>query len=508
MNTLRGVFILAGVSFAWASSVWIDNEQEFSGEETLAYAFHCFWVLSGECLVYAVLSSLAKRRFLSNLFPLIAGAVFCVFNFYTLILVHIPSIAILGGMLTALLLVALLAAFSMVLFQITMRGSVPWFVYGLVVIYLLQIYTVFLWETYNREPVVKAAEMLPEHLVFPGFVLRPNVYLISFDALIPEAIAKSFLEIDELSYVKAIREEGLAVIKNVFANKVPTKPSLNSLIAMDESYYEQQPLDVMYSFVTGEVLGPLYALFKFNNYKIQFVYESSLFGPRERAGVDFYGIAQTLGLCKHVDIDYAFMGYCLPWLIEVRIKSNKKYPEYLFDRIRAVSKSESKWLTLAYINSPRHTKLSYDPYKVEDWQEYRKEFVTVGGAEDTPVRPEDTFRDSEATSYLLKLIRVVRDNDPHSVLIIFGDHGAWMSRGISPTNVPEDSPFTKKEVYQDHHAIFAAVYPREFCRAEFFNPYSIIRIGRSLVKCLSGGKDPLPKDYQANDDKYLPYVYQ
>jgi len=494
MNALRGVFILAVVSFAWASSVWIDNEQEFSGEETLAYIFHCFWVLFAECLVYAGLSELARRRFLSRLFPFVCGSVFCVFNFYTLILIHKPSIASLDGVSTALILAALLAAFFMLLSHIMKGSSAPWFVYGLVVVYILQIYTVFFWEAYNRERIVRAAEILPEHLVFPKFVQRPNVYLISFDAMIPEALAKSFLKIDGLRYVKAAHEEGLGVIKNVFASKVPTKPSLNSLIAMDESYFERQPLDVRYSFATGEVFGPLYALFRFNNYKLQFVYESSLFGPRERAGVDFYGIAHTQGICKHVATNYAFMGYCIPWLVGNKNQSDKKYPEYLFDRIRAVAKSESQWLTLSYIYFPGHTKLSYDPYKEEDWAEYRKEFMS--------------FRDAKATSYLLKLIHVVRENDPNSALIIFGDHGAWMSRGLSLTDVPKDSPFTKKEVYQDHHAVFAAVYPKEFCRPEFSKPYSIIRIGRSLVKCLSGGKDPLPKDYQATDDQFLPYLYQ
>ena len=74
--------------------------------------------------------------------------------------------------------------------------------------------------------------------------------------------------------------------------------------------------------------------------------------------------------------------------------------------------------------------------------------------------------------------------------------------------IAENSPLTREEIFQDRHAIAAALYPKDFCRDDFEEPIGIVRIGRNIVKCLSGGKDPLPAFYQANDDDFLEYKYE
>ncbi len=170
-----------------------------------------------------------------------------------------------------------------------------------------------------------------------------------------------------------------------------------------------------------------------------------------------------------------------------------KWPDYLFDRIKETTKSHDKWLTLSYISSPGHTPLDFSIYKPEDIIKYSKEFASE--------------KDPQAASYILELIKNISENDQEYVIFILGDHGAWISRGIEK-KVPAMRPITPREFFQERHAVVAAVYPKDFCVDEFKEPLSTVRIGRIIVKCLSGGKDPLPTEYQANDDYYLDYLYE
>jgi hypothetical protein len=332
--------------------------------------------------------------------------------------------------------------------------------------------------------------------------------LISFDSLIPEAIAHKLLNIKELKYLSVMRQEGLRVLRKVFADRVhissitSTLSTINSLVAMDLAHWDKAPREAKLSFATGAITGPLYELFKRNGYKVQMIYQTSYFGPRKESNLDFYGIAQEGGVCFHIDEAYAFMGYCLPVLARFRERlfqsTNFPYPKYLFNRIRAVAKSPDKWLTLAYIHSPGHTKKGFSLYNPKDLENYSREFVSK--------------KDVRAASYVQRLIRTVQINDPNAVLVIFGDHGALISRGLpedgTTKGMPNKGPITPREVFLDRAAVAAAVYPKDFCHEEFKEPFSVVRIGRSVVKCLSGGKDPLPANYQANDDYYLKYRYE
>ncbi len=499
MNAVRGLSVTVGLTFAWALSIWANNVDEFSRADSSAFALHCFVVLLVQSIVYVVLYRVARTGMIPGFIPRLTNSSFCVFNLYSLTLMHYQTVAGMPPGFVLLLLLGLLAIFFVAFNMIETAALSPKLLYALIGILILYTAGEFFWHENERQKTMATISEIPEHFTFPEFIHKPNVYLVSFDALIPEAISKRFLNIREREYVSALREEGLRVLKNVFVERVPTNPAINSLVAMDLTHYESLPEIKKFLFDTGEIPGPLYELFRRNSYKIQFAYKTPFFGSLLKSTLDAYLVETDRGICYPVSGGgYALMGYCMR--VDAKIKDRQlagrkyNYPDLLFERIKQIAQSSDRWLTVAYIYSPGHTKLGFSPYRSEDFAEYREELTSRG--------------DAMAAAYIRELIRTIRDNDPEAILVIFGDHGAMMSRGLPVGDLPEDSPFTATDVFLERHAVVAAVYPREFCTDEFKELFTITRVGRSIVKCLSGGIDPLPPEYQANDDHYLEYQYE
>ncbi len=96
---------------------------------------------------------------------------------------------------------------------------------------------------------------------------------------------------------------------------------------------------------------------------------------------------------------------------------------------------------------------------------------------------------NEAATYLRQIIEHVRANDPDSILFVFGDHGAWLSRGVDV----EDAPVF---LLQDQFGILGGVYPRDRCAAEFDEAerkdyVTSLDVVHAIIECLSGGQSPL-----------------
>lgn len=151
-------------------------------------------------------------------------------------------------------------------------------------------------------------------------------------------------------------------------------------------------------------------------------------------------------------------------------------------------------MTVAYVYRPGHTKLDFDPYDREDWAEYSKVF----GEKKVP----------ETAEILRELLRILDARDRGAVVVLMGDHGTWVSRGLMERNYPDDSPLTREDVFIDRHAVAAAIRPEGFCSDQLDGPIGVGRIGRSVVKCLADGRDPLPASYQPRDPRYERHRYE
>lgn len=490
-------FLLTVVATCWwIAHLWKENYAEFSSSDIVVFLVHGACVLLIEYLLLIVIT-----RFLSARWSPLANALFCTLNGYTTILIHSEQVATLSIVLTVALLLVCVVVFLVVFLAV--RGN-P-FVFGVAISVVLLLTATnlgrYAFKAWKQQQAMAAAA-LPSRLTFPTFTERPNVYFVFFDAMIPQAIARRFLKIDdELEYVRTIRDANMRILKNVFADYVPTLPAVSAFVAVDLDYFEGIEAPTRYLQVIGTIPGPLYEIFKRNGYKTQLIYETNYFGRPNRAKLDYYGIVHDRSVCHHVDSKHALLGYCLPevgsfWakIFHTRVL-DQRYPEMLFERIAETAASSDPWLTIAYIKSPKHTLKTFNYYEPQHWEAYAKKFEEVG----VP----------RAARNLRDLLKTLDMHDPGSVVVVLGDHGAWLSRGLSlEKGTPQNGPLDTSEVFLDRHAVLGAVLPATFCPDYFQGPIGLAQIARDVIKCLANGQDPLPGDYRPYANRYRQHAYE
>ncbi len=498
MERIKKFSLFLHISFIALIWTVFQNHEEFSSREIMVFCTYVTALAATQGLVALAINHVSKRAALA-----FAG-IFAAFNVYTLILIHNSFFVKLSGW-GVVLSILIIATGIFALLNIRapkIRQALDRFLLILAGILLAQL----LIDTLH----VDSFRSIPDHFKFAEFKKRPNVYVITFDAMSPEIAVKANFGVDT-DYTTAVRRFGGRVIPNAFAERISTKWSLNSFQAMDLEYFDHfKKKNVL---ITNRAPNPTYEAFRKNEYKIQFMYVSNFFGD-DNGRLDFYGVAQAEGMCMHVDAVYGLGGYCLPQ-VQAAVKSlarleSDDYPQYLFDRIKKTAKSDESWYTQAHIYTPGHTPRKFNPHRDKDWKEFRKRYKE---------------RSAEARDYLETLLKTLKEYDPTAILIVFGDHGPITSRGllndsdsddgmvhnaleVNESDAPKNNLLTYEQIVQDRHGVYLAVFPKSFCQDGFRqNPYSTLRIMRDVLKCLSG-EDPLPADFQPNDDHWAKYKYQ
>ncbi len=489
------------VSLLWTVS---QNYAEFSPQEMAILCAYAIGIFIAQGIVVGALALLGRKLFVADICSKLAATIFTTFNIYTLIIVHNARFAGMDMPYLGLFLIGSAIAVSALFFvpNESFKKFTNVFAGVMIAVIAVQLGPILLGDAQKGH--------MPEHFRIPTFKTKPNVYVITLDALSPEAVMRQNVGIQSLPYVAEVKDLGGKIIPNAFAERIPTKRSLNSFLAMDLDYYKE--LKHQYRMITGEVLSPAHEIFRRNGYKVGFMYDSAYFGG-DVGGLDYYGIAKTEGICNHIEKKYALLGYCTgpiqKYVASVAGLESHEYPDMLFDRIRQISKSGEPWFMFAHVYQPGHAKNSYSAYKEKDKEDFKIQYET---------------RAKTVAKTIHTLVSTIREADPTAVLIIFGDHGALTSVGLlgkdggaikehaldyTEADMPKDSPMTYRQLVQDRHAVFAAVFPKDFCKEGFVqNPFATVRVLREVFKCLSGGEDPLPADFQPNDDKWIPYKYQ
>ena len=484
------ILVVAIFELSWAFSIWSGNRNEFSPSDTAILFLHIVSVIALQSVVLALLGfALRKFRYRPHLIVVISS-VFCTFAFYSLVLIFIAGFTTSSVLYQSL---GLLGVFLIGLLVFTWALTPPGVMFVGVLVGVFAISTlVNLALSATSERTEYRGTKLPQAFVPVKFQELRNVYLIAFDSLMPSAVAKRLLNLHSLPYVETLEHLNMRILHNTFADRVPTNKSLNSILALDLKWWDQLDSE-RWLLETGERPGPLYTIFKDNGYSIQFFYSNNRFGPAGTARVDFYGTANS-GICTK-EHQLSLMALCVKevtdaWQSFLGVEQ-KAYPQLLFDRIEETAQSADRWLTLAYIWSPGHTRLDFN-LRRDSVDDYRKYFAR---------------RSLITAKHIATLVRFVEEKDPGAVLVIFGDHGPYISRGLSPE---DPSPLTAKEVIQDRHAVLVAIYPRTFCQSETSHaeePLGLVRLMRLIVKCLAGGTDPISGEAPEDED-FVGYEYE
>ncbi len=314
-----------------------------------------------------------------------------------------------------------------------------------------------------------------------AFEKTPNLYFVSFDAIVPEAIAQEFMGIETTEFHRVMNEDaGMRRFRNLFANSVSTRHSLNTLLALDLDLYLKhwKGTGSWPNYFAGEDVSPLVWILRQNGYETTSIFENAYLGNRRGSGIDNYIFKQDVALCSLLDDGirpWAFWGYC--WNQEVtRYRPSQFLPreEFFVTEVTEIS-GDGPQFVMAHLLLPSHTPLKQFDYESQD---DRESFFT---------RYQERF--DAAAIVLQQIIDHIEYNDLDAILFVYGDHGAWLSNGMQ---IEDDPTF----FLQDRFGILGGVYPPDRCAAEFDEAESkgyvtSLDIVHAILECLSGGQSPL-----------------
>ena len=297
------------------------------------------------------------------------------------------------------------------------------------------------------------------------FKTQPNLYFISFDSFTPEQYLKERLEL-ETTALHEVFDREFRAFRNVFSNAVLTRNSWNSLVMLGTEEYRRAGRPAAFA---GEAPSKLYGTLHANGYATTSIYENAHFGP---AG-PYVGRHLRLSserLCPAIDARArrtALWGYCALWSREPIDDGGES--GWTMERVIETGGTKGPHFTAAHIYLPGHTRGGFRFERRAD----REEFA---------VRYRERAR--SAAAELENLISTVKRGDGNSMVLVFGDHGPWLSRGMTFGRNPE---FMGTDLY----AVEAGIHPPETCRGHFDAAetrgwWTLIDIVETLIRCLAG----------------------
>ncbi len=332
---------------------------------------------------------------------------------------------------------------------------------------------------------------------------KPNIYLLSYDSMIPGDVAAKYLEID-LPYQDTI-DQSFIEIPHSLSFYVPTMPSISDVMRLGQS---DQRLD--YNSFAGNSPSILQHLLHKNDYKIITGFPSDYFGLKgkfidkrlflvsKRLKNSVLCIAQDgnerLRIFAACTVEnYLFEQHRKLYNAIFGANVYKKWHDVIVNQIKINSSGRSKSPVFTYLYTYKpigHTSKSYTGTD-EQRRRYKRHFQRYADALKTQ---------------LIEIMQTIRNYDPTALLVVFGDHGAWLSREVNPD---EDPAF----FYQDRHRIMMAVGRTEHECADKnqlgSNAYQTpSRLTLSILLCLSNLSHKNLDSYPFAENKnILPYIF-
>ena len=327
------------------------------------------------------------------------------------------------------------------------------------------------------------------------FERRPNLYFVSFDAMAPRSLLREHMDVETTPFHDVI-EARFRRFENFFVNALYTTHSLQSMLALDERWYTRQwhawrttPGFESLGLFAGRFPSPLFRILKGNGYTTNTMYESAYFGKTKGPFVNHYVIAGAPQLCPLLDERVrrvSFWGYCA---------LSGPYPRYqthlthlrMIDDLGRVSSRKRPQFTMAHLYVPGHTADSFHRDDEDRYHYFRRQYL---------------LGTNDAAFLLNRLLLHLDERDPEGILLVYGDHGLFLSRKVPFADAPDF-------VVQDHYGVLGGVYPPDAC-AEWFDRaqerlgyLTLLDAVHTVIRCLSGGESALrvtPKEHSMVGD--------
>jgi len=479
MNIRSCFTLLPFITIASFALTWLSSYQDFSVSDSRFISTLTAIIVAFQLAAIIIVARLFRNIALTNL----------VFSIFTLLNVYFLHLSLIKEFNSAGILVQAILAIVVLFMLFTLKeiadknklGLIA--IIGAVSVMLLFKASPMLKETYFNQGSAQASNQnITSNLKFVPFKEKPNVYIVAFDALMPESLLKSHLDLEQTAYT-SILSENFRPFQNMFADDEPTRPSLSSLLGFDKNHYlNEMRMKQKSGLFSGNSQSPLGELFKRNGYTLNTLFKNNYFGNSKGDYIDNYFTGNPVTVCDFIDgkaSSIVFFGYCALqhtqyWKKNIAKRGALNHLIASFEQQRGTNEPQ---FFLSYVYSPGHTKRDFKTNNQEDMAYFRQQFLD---------------RSKVTADILRSIIKYIDSSeDEQSILIVMGDHGPYLSRTINYSDAPQF-------YIQDRYGIFGGIYPKERC-ADHFN--HIDAMGYStpvivldhLIRCLSGGEQPFIK---------------
>ena len=324
----------------------------------------------------------------------------------------------------------------------------------------------------ERYDATRSVEVDMSNIQHVSFREKPNLYFISFESIIPRSLLRKHYGLDTSPF-HDLFEANFRRFPNLFSDYAHTKESLNLILALDKEMFVKSSPKYQYDLFSGVQPSPLLAILRNNGYETSSYYHSAYLGHYKGPYIDHYSKHSEASVCSLLGAmiqPIAFWGYCA-FSGEAGWRSLAGYFEYF----KSLSANERPQFLMAHIAVPGH---AHHPYRYDDQAQRNAE-----------IRRYAQTLNGSATRNLEAILEHLKNNDPDAILYVYGDHGAWLSLGMSF----EDNPTF---FVQDRLGILGGVYPPDACATYFDETLSkgymtALDGVHAILRCLSGGQSAL-----------------
>jgi len=324
------------------------------------------------------------------------------------------------------------------------------------------------------------------------FKQKPNVYMIILESYASLDIRKNVYDIDSSLLEAELAQKQYCVYK-MYANYASTLPSMASVFSMDHHYYKYSrglnDGEGYRKILWGAAGNPVVNTFLDNGYCVDFN--------------NFYG-----GLSSPVFADLETQPYLQPielfsgifWFADKVLHSSLRdsdffrsllwFPERIIGRLpEPVYRKKSENNTRP-VFSIRFSGAEHSPNR---FAEYPQEIINTPGASEMPRWKLNCVDDYWVRAYrksiaqsdraLIELVGKLAEDDPHSMVILIGDHGTYFKRDCwkgAKNDLNEnmlDHGIEPLDVTRDLFEVFVAIkWPPGFGRShEYFSHVNLFR---------------------------------
>ncbi len=493
-HSLISPILLASISYFWLFNTILNTWDEMSPSDISLVLGLTTVVLAAQAVLLIFAKGVARI-----LFPAFALA-----NTYFLYIVLSEDIVTMNVWVQVGICAAIMALYWVILDIVLRAGPMrSRLVLGAPVLVIVFVGASFLFLLTGKEGG-EAEAATPANIKTVEFKSKPNIYFLSFDAMIPESLSGKLLDVPTPPYIDVLRKHNARLIKNNFADALPTKVSLANILNMGPAVLvEAEAIKV----VNGSVPSPLRHILTANGYTTHFTFESGFFGPSKGKYLNRYNVHEPYSACRYLTGDarrFGFYGYCPlrdvaglnPTGDNPRSPAFLDYTYGLIGRI-AKDKNSGPHFYMQHILYPSHTMRSFvagAPRHQKAYKSYFEERSTI------------------AAEAMDRMLSEIRASDPTAIIFLYGDHGTIVSRS---KKFAEDKAF----FVQDRHGTLGALINAETCTPYLTPPngerfQTNAKIVAGLVQCLAGGESPFINQVdfgairQIPNERFEDYVYE